>query len=338
MKDDRSGALHLARQFNIVIADSPFETGDREQAILGGIGGTVRKFDCSNETAVIEATGNAHVIMCDVSPITRNVISNSRNLIGIVEYGVGYDNIDVNAATEKNIVVCNIPDFITSEVADHAVALILCMVRKLHRIGPSTRKGEWTWRKFRPIHSLDGKIAGIVGFGHIGRQVAERMRAFNMRLIVYDPYIPRDMIERLGARPAPLQELLKESDIVSIHVPLTKETRHLIGKNELALMKSSALLVNTSRGSLIDQEALVDSLRSGRIAGAGLDVLTNEPPDPSDLILDLDNAIVTPHMGWYSEESSSKLQESAALEARRILTGQTPKHPVNPEVLSKRRP
>jgi len=327
----------MAKQFVVAITDSPFENADREQAILRRIGASVQKFNCSNDLQVIEAAGDAHVILCDASPITRNAIAALSQLVGVVEYGIGYDNIDVNAATEKGVLVCNVPDFMTAEVADHAVALILALVRKLHRIGPSTRAGEWNWRKFRPINSLDGKTVGIVGFGNIGRQVAERMRSFRTQVIAYDPYVSHEMMEKLGAKPTNLDNLLKISDIISIHVPLTKETKQLIGKKELASMKDSIVLVNTSRGSVMDQEALITSLRNGRIAAAGLDVLTKEPPSSDDPLLKLENVIVTPHIGWYSEQSSSKLQENVALEAVRILAGKPPKHPVNPQVLSKRK-
>jgi D-3-phosphoglycerate dehydrogenase len=327
----------MAKQFVVAITDSPFENADREQAILGRIGASVQKFNCSNESQVIEAARDAHAILCDASPITRNAIAASSRLVGVVEYGIGYDNIDVNAATEKGVVVCNVPDFMTAEVADHAVALILALFRKLHRIGPSTRAGEWNWRKFRPINSLDGKTVGIVGFGNIGRQVAERMRSFRTQVIAYDPYVSHQMMEKLGAKPTNLDNLLKISDIISIHVPLTKETKQLIGKKEFASMKDSIILVNTSRGSVMDQEALITSLRNGKIAAAGLDVLTKEPPSSDDPLLRLENVIVTPHIGWYSEQSSSRLQDHAAMEAGRILTGQSPKHPVNPQALSKRK-
>ncbi len=331
------GASYLTQRFLAVIADSAFETSDVEQAILGKLGVDVRKFKCSNESEVIDVARDADVILCDASPITREVISSLRRAKGIVEYGIGYDNIDADAATEKGIVVCNVPDFMTSEVADHAVALILALSRKIHEIIPSTRDGEWNWKKFRPIHALDGKTVGIIGFGNIGRQVAKRLIAFNMEMVAYDPHIPLETIENLGVEALGLEQLLMISDVVTIHVPLTKETRRLIGEKQLALMKNSAILVNTSRGGVIDQVALAASLRNHNIAGAGLDVLAKEPPDLSDPILALDNVIVTPHIGWYSEQSSTRLQELASLEAERILTGQTPKHPVNPQVLVKRR-
>jgi D-3-phosphoglycerate dehydrogenase / 2-oxoglutarate reductase len=327
----------VRRQFAVAITDSPFENGDKEQAILGRIGAKVQQFHCTNESEVADAARNAHVIMCDASPVTRNVIHSLSELVGVVEYGVGYDNIDVSAATENGVVVCNVPDFMTSEVADHAVALILALTRKLDRIGRSTRAGEWNWREFRPVSSLDGKTVGIIGFGNIGRQVAERMRSFRTVVVAYDPYVPHEVMEKLGARFADLDELLAVSDVVSIHVPLTKETKQLIGKKELAMLKDSAVLVNTSRGSVIDQEALVESLRKGRIGAAGLDVLAKEPPNSTDPILGFENVIVTPHIGWYSEQSSSRLQENAALEAERILTGKPPKHCVNPEVLLRRK-
>lgn len=325
----------MSQKYLVVIADSPFENNSREQAILGKIGARVQRFNCSNESDVIEGAKEADVVVCDVSPMTRNVISNLRRLVGIVESGVGYDNIDLDAATERGIMVCNVPNFITCEVTDHAVALILALTRKLHQIIPSTRAAEWTWRKFRPIQGLDGKTAGIIGFGNIGRQVAKRLRAFEMDVIAYDPYVSSQAIERLGGKPATLEQLLASSDVVTIHVPLTKETRHLIGKAELALMKNSAILVNTARGSVIDQEALIDSLGKGQIRAAGLDVLAVEPPDPNDPILRLDNVIVTPHIGWYSEESSSRLQEYTALEAKRILSGEAPRNLVNPQARSK---
>lgn len=213
----------------------------------------------------------------------------------------------------------------------------LALARKLHKILPSTRAGEWNWRKFRAIEGLDGRVAGIIGFGNIGRQVAKRLQAFQMHVKAYDPYVPPESLHRLGAEPATLEDLLSSCDIIVISVPLTKETRHLIGKRELAMMSKSSILVNTSRGSVIDQDALVAALQNREIGAAGLDVLPTEPPDPSDPILRLDNVIVTPHIGWYSEQSSLRLQENVALEAERILKGQTPKHPVNPQVLPKRK-
>jgi D-3-phosphoglycerate dehydrogenase len=163
------------------------------------------------------------------------------------------------------------------------------------------------------------------------------MRSFRTRVIAYDPYVTREAMEGLGARSCSLDDLLEVSDVISIHVPLTKETKQLIGRKELATLKDSVLLVNTSRGSVIDQEALVESLRKGRIGAAGLDVLAKEPPSSTDPILGFENVIVTPHIGWYSEQSSSRLQENAALETERILTGKPPKHPINPEVLLRRK-
>ena len=322
-------------RFVVAITDSPFESGDKEQIILRRIGASVKKFNCINESDVIEAARDAHVILCDASPITRNVISALSQLVGVVEYGIGYDNIDVNAATEHGVIVCNLPDFMTSEVADHTVALILALARKLHRISPSTRAGEWSWREYRPINTLEGRTVGIIGFGNIGRQVAERMRSFKTHIIAYDPYVPREVMEKAEVGPTSLGDLLKASDIITIHVPLTKETKQLIGEKELGSMKDSVLLVNTSRGSVIDQEALTASIRCGKIEAAGLDVLTKEPPNRTDPILALDNVIITPHIGWYSEQSALRLQEHAALEAERILTGKLPKHPINPHVLSK---
>jgi D-3-phosphoglycerate dehydrogenase len=238
----------LSRPLLVVIADSPFQTAATERVILRRVGAHVKKFSCSSESDVIAAARNADIVLCDSSPITRNVISSLQSVRGIVEYGIGFDNIDVNSATEKGIVVCNVPDFMTTEVADHAVALALVLARKLHKILPSTQAGEWNYQKFRPIDSLDGKTAGIIGFGNIGRQVAKRFHAFQMHVKAYDPYVPSECLSRLGAEPATLEDLLSSCDVIAISVPLTKETRHMIGKRELANMRKSSILVNTSRG------------------------------------------------------------------------------------------
>ena len=319
----------------MAIVDSPFPTAEVERRVLSEINAEVSKFRCENEEDVINTAKDAHAILCDLIPITRRVISSLEKARVMVVYGIGYDSVDVKAASERGILVCNVPDFTTYEVADHTLGLILALIRKIPWAHVSTRRGEWGWKKLRPILNLDGKKAGIVGFGRVGRQVTERLRAFKVNVVAYDPYVPDESIRQLGVRPVGLRTLLTESDIVTVHTVLTEETRRMIGEKELRSMKTSAILVNTSRGAIIDQRALYKALENKWISAAALDVLEREPPDPGDPLLKLDNVIISPHIGWYSEKSMMWLQRLPAEEVVRVLTGKRPKHPINPEVISK---
>jgi len=329
-------------RFEVVIANSEFPDGDLEQEILGKIGATVKKFQAHDVNELLRITRSAHGILCTYeAPFTKEVISNLENASVIVVSAVGYDNIDVKAATEKGVVVCNVPDYMTFEVAEHTVALILALIRRIPLADRFVRAGEWStygslsWTRLRPLSHLDGRVAGIVGFGRIGKQVAERLQAFRMRLIAYDPYLSKDDATARGVEPVSLHTLMKESDVIAVNALLSKETYHLIGDQELRLMKQTAIIVNTSRGKIIDQSALVQALVEKRIAGAGLDVQEREPPDPNDPLLKLENVIFTPHVGSTSEKSYSEMRRMAAEEVSRVLLGQRPRHPINPEVLAK---
>jgi D-3-phosphoglycerate dehydrogenase len=328
-------------RFEVVIANSEFLDGDLEQEILAKIGAVVKKFQAHDTKELQRITRKADGILCTYdAPFTKEVISNFENAKVIVTSAVGYDNIDVKAATEKGVIVCNVPDYMTFEVAEHTLALILALNRRIPLADRLVRTGEWaangplTWTRLRPLSHLDGKVAGIVGFGRIGKQVAERLQSFRMRLIAYDPYVSEDDAARRGVELVSLHTLMKESDVITVNALLTKETQHLIGEQELCLMKHDALIVNTSRGKIIDQTALVQALVDKRIAGAGLDVLEKEPPDANDPLLKLENVILTPHVGSTSEKSYNELRRMAAEEVGRVLLGERPKHPVNPEAIA----
>jgi len=321
--------------FKVVIADSPFPTDDVEREVLNRVGAEVHRFHCKSEDDVMEKAGEADAVLCDLAPLSRRVLFHLKRARVIAEYGIGYDNIDVKAASERGIIVCNAPDFLTYEVADHTVGLILALVRKIPWIYVSTKGGEWNWEKFKPIQNLDGKTVGIIGFGRIGRQVAERLEAFKVRIVAYDPYVPSELLRQLKVEPLDLDTLLREADIVTVHTALTEETKHLIGEGELKLMKKSAVLVNAARGAIIDQGALYKALKNGWINAAALDVLEKEPPSAHEPLLKLENVIVTPHIAWYSEKSVLRLQRIPAEEVARVLMGERPRHPVNPEILPK---
>jgi D-3-phosphoglycerate dehydrogenase / 2-oxoglutarate reductase len=327
-------------KFRVVITDSDFSDSDLEEDMLSKIGASLEKFQTYDENEVIKFAQDADVILCDYAPVNRKVLSSLRKLRAVIEYGVGYDNIDVKAATEHGVLVCNIPDFMDTEVAEHTLALILALTRKITKADAFVKGGSWTkygslsWQKLMPISHLDGKVAGVIGFGRIGRQVAERLSAFKLKILAFDPYVNKEVADKMGVRLTDINTLMKESDIVSVNALLSKETFHLISEKEIRLMKPTAVIVNTARGKIIDQKYLADALRERRIAGAGLDVEEGEPPDPDAPLLKLDNVILTPHIAGVSEKAMHNLRVYSTEEAIRILREEKPKHPVNPEVLS----
>lgn len=256
----------------------------------------------------------------------------------IARYGTGVDNIDVAEATRRGILVTNVPDFCISEMADHTMALILALTRKLFDMDRCTRTGEWHARVRVPVHRLAGQTLGLVGFGRIAQAVAHRAAAFDLRILVYKPGLVAAVAERFQALATDLDTLLETSDFVSLHVPLTANTRHLIGVRELRLMKSGAYFINTARGGVVDENALVRALSEGWIAGAGLDVYETLPmfdPDPQltdHPLFHLKSAILTPHSGGCSEESLEYVNCEAARQAIAVLRGGWPSNCINPEV------
>jgi D-3-phosphoglycerate dehydrogenase len=271
-------------------------------------------------------------------PVPRSVIERMERCKVIVDAGVGYDNIDLEAAGERGIYVCNVPDYCVDEVADHTLGLMLALLRKIPAMDRSVREGQWDVRLAIPVPRLRGKVVGIVGLGRIGSAVALRCQALGMRVIVYDPYIPPGREKSFGAEAVSWERILEESDVLTLHVPLTEETRHMIGLEEFRRMKDTAVVINTARGEVIDRKALAEALKRGFIAGAACDVLEDEPPiggefDPEDPLMKVDNFIVTPHMAFFSYESGVELRTKAAEEIARVLRGEEPRAPVNLEYL-----
>ena len=250
---------------------------------------------------------------------------------------VGYDFIDVAAATAKGIFVSNVPAYCPDEVATHTIALVLALARKIKDLMVETGKGGWDYKAGAPMHHIAGGTLGIVGLGRIGRRVVPKAEGLGFRVIAYDPYLPDDIFDFVGAeRVRELDDLLSRADYVTLHIPLTNETHQMIGARELALMKTEAFLVNTCRGMVIGEKALGDALDRGTIAGAGLDVLQREPPEEDRPILSHPRAIVTPHAAWYSEESLQRVKDQGLDEVVRVLSGLRPWNAVNPEVLTRR--
>lgn len=255
----------------------------------------------------------------------------------ILALEVGYDFIDVETATEKGIIVSNVPTYGTEQVALHALSLILACQRELKTLMAETSAGGWNYNKGKPMYELKGKTLGVVGLGRIGRNLIKKVQGLELNLIGYDPYLDDDVFSMINVeRRYEFDELLAEADIISVHVPLNPETHHMFGTEEFKKMKKQAFLINTCRGKVVDGKALVKALEEGEIAGAGVDVLEKEPPDPKDPLLNCEKLIVTPHAAWYSEESLDRLKNYGMDEVVRVLNGKRSRFVVNPEVFFKR--
>lgn len=256
-----------------------------------------------------------------------------KNCKGIVRTGVGYDNLDIKAAGTRGIAIFNIPDYCTHEVADHTMALVLALTRRLKIYDSYVMSGAWNWETAKPIRRLSTLTLGLIGCGRIGRQVFERAKAFRFKLTFFDPYLPAGIETTLGvSRSESLADLLKESDIVSLHVPLTNETKGMINKHTIQLMKPGSILINTARGGVMETEAILKAVESSRVSGVGLDVIEGEPKLPSKL-LDNPKIMISPHAAFYSEESLIDLRRKSAELVRAILLKALMPEPVNKEFL-----
>jgi D-3-phosphoglycerate dehydrogenase len=292
------------------------------------VGAVLRPTWAQDEDELIINLRDADVVLVSGASITRRVMENLPRCRGVVRYGVGVDNVDVAAATDLGIVVAHILDFCTEEVANHALLLLLASAKKLLSLDRRLRDGVWGGIPATEFPTVHGQTLGIVGLGQIGGSLASKARALGMDVIAYDPYAKKGA-EPLPARLVPLDDLLRQSDYVSLNAPLTQETFHLIGERELALMKPTAVLINTARGALVDEAALAAALREGRIAGAGLDVFEAEPLPASSPLLELDNVILTPHTAGISERSARVLRTEVGKAAADLLAGRWPRYVAN---------
>jgi phosphoglycerate dehydrogenase-like enzyme len=279
---------------------------------------------------------------------TSEVIDKLANCKVIVRAGVGFDNVDLKAAGKKGIIVCNVPDYGTNDVADHTIAMILSLSRGLYAFSEKIRESNnnWHWNAAGELHRISGSTLGIIGLGRIGTAVALRAKALDLNVVFYDPYKADGYDKSLGIKRCySLKELLKKSDIVTIHTPLTKETKNMADTNFFTHVKNKSLFINTARGAITNLDALYNALKSGKVRAAGLDVLGEEPPDPNHSLIKAwcnkeewlaYRLIITPHSAFYCEESYYELREKAALEAKRVLCGNPPRNCVNTDWLKKK--
>lgn len=272
-------------------------------------------------------------ILMQYFPITADVLDAVPGLRAIGRYGVGVDTIDVPAATERGIAVCNVPDYGSEAVSDHAIALALALARGIVRLDRAVRAGSADLAVVRPLHEVGTRTFGVVGLGAIGTMTARKAAGLGYRVLGADPRLPPGGVSATGVTVVGLDELLASADVVSLHVPLTDATRHLVSSRELALMRPGSVLVNTSRGEVVDTVALVHALRSGFIAGAGLDVFESEPLPVSHPLIELDSVILTPHAAWYTEESYERLKHRTLEHVIDVCAGRMPRSILNPEAL-----
>jgi D-3-phosphoglycerate dehydrogenase / 2-oxoglutarate reductase len=319
----------------VVIADYDYGDVDIERAIIERAGLRLVAAQCKTEDEVIEAARDADAIIAQYATVGARAIDALTRCRVIARYGTGVDIVDVDAATRRGILVTNVPnDWCENEVADHALALLLAVARKITVYDRASRAGSWRWQDGEPIRRLRGSVLGLLSFGSIARAIAARAAGFGLRVIAHDPYHPAEAIVAAGATPVSFDELVEQSDYLVIQAPLTKETHHLIGEDELLRMKPTAFLVNTARGPIVSDEALYRALREGWIAGAGLDDIEEEPAkvagwQPRNPLFSLPNVVITPHAAYYSDEAITTVRDFAAREVVRVLTGQPPVSPVN---------
>ncbi|HEX5781106.1 MAG TPA: C-terminal binding protein [Solirubrobacteraceae bacterium] len=302
----------------VLVTDHVFADLDAEKAALAEIGCELEL--APDPAALPEAVGGAAALMVCFAQVDEQVIEAASDCKIIARYGIGVDNVDVDAATRRGIQVTNVPDYCLDEVADHAMALLLAAARGVVGAARGVREGDWTVPQ-ENIHRIAGRRLALIGAGRIGRKVADRARAFGYEVVVYDPYADDSV--------ASVEEAVAEADAISVHAPLTDETRHIIGSESLAAMRRRPILVNTSRGGLVDLEAVTRALDEDRLAAVALDVTEPEPLPDDHPLRTHPRAIVTPHMSFYSEEAQAELQRRAVEEVIRALSGEPPRCPVN---------
>jgi D-3-phosphoglycerate dehydrogenase / 2-oxoglutarate reductase len=314
----------------VLVTDYAWPSLDIERDVLAAAGASLRVAQSGDECELVELAADADAILTCFRPVTAAVLDAASHCLTVARYGVGLDNIDVAHADRLGMLVTNVPDYCVDEVSDHAAALILALARNVVPFTRDVANGRWDNTAHGPLHRLRGRTLGLVGYGAIARSLATKMRAFGMDVLAYAPSLRTS--QELEAA-ASLDDLLTRADVVSLHVPLGPATRGLIGARELGLMKAGSHLVNTARGAVVDSGALSAALGSGHLAGAALDVLPTEPPDPDDPLLRAPNLILTPHAAFDSVEAVQELQRKAANNVLDILQGRRPAYPINPEVL-----
>ena len=309
---------------------------DIEREVLAEVDAELLVAERQDEEELVELASEADAILTNWRKVPAAALDAAGGCLIVSRYGIGVDNIPVEHATRLGILVTNVPDFCTDEVSDHAMALVLCCARRIARFDRATSAGVWNLAAVAPgMSRLSGRTLGLVGYGRLAQAVAVKALAFGLTVLAFTPRLEPGDISPGVRGTNDLEEVVRESDYLSLHAPATTETRHMINEHILALMKPTAYLINNARGALVDEEALYVALRENRIAGAALDVLTVEPARPDHPLLALENVVVTPHASFYSEEAIIDLERRASQHVALVLGGKRPPNIVNPDVLTR---
>jgi len=297
---------------------------DLEAEILAEIDAAIVRAQCQSEEEVLAQMVPCDAIITQWAPLGRKAMERAQRCRVISRNGIGLDNIDLKAAQDMGIAVVNVPAYCVQEVADHAMALVLALIRKVVPTVKLVQRGGWDIDSLMPIRRVDTQTLGIVGLGRIGSAVAARAKPFFKEIVAWDPFVDRERFAEAGVKSVGQEELWREADIVTLHVPHNESTHHLINTESLSRMKDGAYIVNTCRGAVVDTEALVEALRSGKLGGAGLDVHEEEPLPPDHPLHEMDNVIITPHMAFYSEESLLEARRATCENLVRFFKGEQP--------------
>jgi D-3-phosphoglycerate dehydrogenase len=312
----------------IAVTDSPFPSLDPARAALARIDPELRMAKSPSAEDILAVARDADAILVTYAKLPGDLLRQLTRCKAIGRFGLGVDNIDIKTAAELGITVTYVPDYCMHEVSDHAMALLLALARKVPLSNALVQAGRWEMPAVVPIHRLAGRVLGLVGFGNIPRALAPKAKAFGLRVVTYDPYVSPTALAAAGIEGVSFEQLLEISDFVSIHAPLMPATHGLFNTEVFGKMKKGALLINTARGPLIDENALVAALNSGQLGGAALDVVAVEPLPKESRLIGRDNVILTPHTAFYSVEALNELQTKCAADVARVLSGEKPVYPV----------
>lgn len=312
----------------IIVTDYDWPDLEIERSVVDGTNVELRHIDANGPEDIIANASEADALYVQYSEITADVFEALNNLKIVGRTGIGVDNVDIDSANEYNVTVVNVPSYCEDEVAVHTLALLFSSLRKVPLYDRSIKQETWDWTNGKPIPRMEDRTWGFVGFGKIPQRISQYISGFNLDTIAYDPYQSEDELHEYGVQKVTFETLLENSDFVSVHAPLTIETKNLFSTGEFERMKESSIIVNTARGGLIDVSALDKAIESGEVAGAGLDVMPNEPPERFDL-LKYDEVVATPHVAWYSSESNDELRRTLTEDLVGVLEGEPPMNPVN---------
>ena len=323
-----------ATPIRVVITDCDHDSIAIEQELAHSAGVELELAQSSTEDDVIAAAAGADGIVVQYAPITDRVLAALPRLKAIGRYGVGVDTLDVDAATARGVAVCNVPDYGTEDVSDHAIALAVSLARGIARLDRGVRRGEHSLLPVQPLHRMSTRVFGVVGLGLIGAATALKAKGLGYEVIGFDPLAQPGTSTAEGVTVVDFEQLVSRADVVSLHVPLNRHTHHMIDAGVLARMKRGAVLVNTCRGGVVDTAAVAEALASGQLYGAGLDVFEEEPLPSDSPLLGCENAVLTPHAAWYSEESYAELKRRTLENVLEVCAGRMPRNVINPGVLA----